>query len=137
MAIAELAEMRAFSFCTGHLKHANFLRETRNDCRFSGVEAVFALEIPMFRANRKLVPMSPKFRKHHEMHGIYMPIFHVLHGVRGKKPPNSEKSVRCRTFWASKMLTHDNFFDECKRKALRVEFLYRICSIILARVPRP
>lgn len=46
--------MRAFSFGVARLKHANFLRETRDDCRFSGVEAIFALKSPMFRANRKL-----------------------------------------------------------------------------------
>lgn len=43
----KLAEMRAFSFGVARLKHANFLCETKSLCRFSGVEAVFALEIPM------------------------------------------------------------------------------------------
>ena len=47
-----------FSFGTENLKHANFLREMGNDCRFSGVEVVFALEFQMFRTNRKLSAMD-------------------------------------------------------------------------------
>lgn len=68
------------------------------DCRFSGAEAVFTLEFPMFRTreftfspvpaqvrNRKLVLMAPKFRKNYEMHGIYMLIFHVCEDRAGRK----------------------------------------------------
>lgn len=60
--MTELAAMRAFSFGAWNLKHANFLCETRDDCRFSGIEAVFALEFPMFR-NLPPVPAQARNRK--------------------------------------------------------------------------
>lgn len=82
----KLAEMRAFSFGVARLKHANFLCETKSLCRFSGVKAIFALDFSVFCANRKLVPMAPKFRKNHEMHVFAGAIFHVLQGCAGKDP---------------------------------------------------
>ena len=139
--------MRAFSFCAWNLKHANFLRETRDDCRFSGVEAVFTLEFPIFRAlefvftpvpaqvrNRKLVLMAPKFRKNHEMHGLSGAIFHILHGRCEKGTRNSEKSVRRRTFLTAKMLICDIFFIEHKRKAPHVQGPHAMGAFTIPRV---
>lgn len=41
-------------FCADRMRHANFQRETMDLCRFSGVEADFALNFPMLRIARKL-----------------------------------------------------------------------------------
>ena len=81
----KLAEMRAFSFGVARLKHANFLRETRDDCRFPGVEAIFALGFPMLRANRKLVASGTEFRMNHEMRDCPCAI---LHALRKRKAPH-------------------------------------------------
>ena len=130
--------MRAFSFYAWNLKHANFLRETRDDCRFSGVEAVFTLEFPMFRAlefvfppvpaqvsDRKFVHMAPRFRNDHKMQEFSGAVFHVLHGVRRKRPLNSEKSVRRRTFLTAKMLICDIF-------SLSAEKKLRTCGVLIS-----
>ena len=102
------------------------------DPRFSGVEAVFALDFMMSRANRKLVASGTEFRMNHKMRGFSGAVFHVLHGVRRKRPLNSEKSVRRRTFWIAKMLMHNTIFIMRKRKAPRcAKFSYRIGSVVL------
>ena len=71
----QLAEMRAFLLPSCGTKCADFLCEMMVLCRFSGVEAVFTLKFPIFRANRKLVPMSTEFRKDHKMNDCSCGIF--------------------------------------------------------------
>ena len=134
-------------FCDGCLKHADFPCETMALCRFSGVEADFAVKFSIFRAlefvftpvpaqvrNRKLVLMAPKFRKNHEMHGLSGAIFHILHGRCEKGTRNSEKSVRRRTFLTAKMLICDIFFIEHKRKAPHVQGPHAMGAFTIPRV---